>query len=234
MHIPIIYEDDHVFAVNKPNDVLVHKSHYARNITDHTLIELLQQQTQYHSLMPIHRLDRKTSGVILFAKEKEYLPVFSKLFEHQAIHKTYKAIVRGHTPSSGEIDTPIKRDDNGVYKAALTHYKTLATVSLPIPVKPYDNARYSLIELMPKTGRMHQLRKHMNKISHPIVGDHKYGDRFHNRMFVEKMNLSTLLLHATKIEFIHPYSNQVTTITAPLPQPWDEILNKLDWQKVSN
>lgn len=227
--IEIVFEDDYVVAVNKPNNFLIHQSHYARNIDEITLLEKLQQQLGF-PLYPIHRLDRKTSGIILLAKQKEIVAPFQELFNQNEIHKTYFAIVRGFSPETGKIDTPVKNDDTGVYKDALTNYQTISSIELDIPVTPYEKSRYSLIKLMPETGRMHQLRKHLNKINHPIVGDYKYGDRFHNRMFETQFNCNYLFLHAHKIEFTHPLSYQKMCLTANFTDDWFKIINKFNWQ----
>lgn len=226
--IEIVFEDDYIITVNKPNNFLVHHSHYARNIEEPTLLEQLTNQlgTEYY---PIHRLDRKTSGIILLAKQKEFVAPFQELFNQNDIHKTYFAIVRGFSPNTGKIDTPVKNDDTGVYKDALTNYQTICSIELDIPVTPYDKSRYSLIKLLPETGRMHQLRKHMNKINHPIVGDYKYGDRFHNRMFETQFNCNYLFLHAYKIEFTHPLTLQKISLTAEFPLDWLLIFNVFNW-----
>lgn len=226
--IEIVFEDDYIVAVNKPNNFLVHQSHYARNIKEPTLLEFLEQQLGF-PLYPVHRLDRKTSGIILLAKQKEFVAPFQELFNQNEIHKTYYAIVRGFSPAVGVIDTPVKNDDTGVYKDALTNYKTISSVELDIPVTPYEKSRYSLLKLMPETGRMHQLRKHMNKINHPIVGDYKYGDRFHNRMFETEFNCNYLFLHAYQIEFTHPLTHQKMCLTAEFPLDWLLIFNVFNW-----
>lgn len=226
--IEIIYQDDILVAVNKPNNFLIHQSHYARNIKEPTLLEVLQQQLGF-PLYPIHRLDRKTSGIILLLKNNEFIPEFQALFTNNIIHKTYFAIVRGYSPATGTIDSPVKNDDTGVYKDALTNYSTSATVELDIPVTPYDKSRYSLIKLMPETGRMHQLRKHLNKINHPIVGDYKYGDRFHNRMYETQFDCNYMFLHAYKIEFTHPLTAQKMCLTADFPIDWLLIFNVFNW-----
>ncbi len=221
--LEVLYEDEYILAVNKPNNVLIHYSHYARNIKDATLIDLLERQFKKR-FFPLHRLDRKTSGVIILAKEKEFISLFQELFFKDQIEKTYLGIVRGFSPAEGTIDSPVKNPDTKVYKEALTHYKTLASVTLDIPVHPYPQSRYSLIELKPNTGRMHQLRIHLNKISHPLVGDYKYGDRFHNRMYEEQFDCHNLFLHASTIAFTHPHTKEVLKIKAPINENWKKVM----------
>ena len=226
--IELIFEDDYLVVVNKPNNLLVHHSHYARNIQEASMMELLNStNTELHL---IHRLDRKTSGIILLVKKKEYISAFQKLFQTSLITKNYLAVVRGYTDDEGKIDSPIRIDESDKYKNALTHFKTLAKIELKnFPVHPYHTSRYSLVMLSPKTGRQHQLRKHMNKISHPIIGDHKYGDRFHNRNFETNFGLSNLFLHAHELIFEHPFLNKKLHLSAKLPDNWSILLNKFNW-----
>jgi len=225
----ILYKDKYIIAVNKPNNVLVHHSKMANNKTaEKSLVQLLIASTG-NKYYPIHRLDRKTSGIIVLAKEKQYISKFQALFISNQIQKTYFGIVRGHISNSGIIDTNVKGRDANVYKTALTEYIMLNKVLLDIPVTPYKSSRYSLVKLLPKTGRLHQLRIHMNKISHPLIGDPKYGDRFHNRMFETEFNCNKLFLHAQKLEFKHPFTDKNIQITANFPDDWHTVCNKFGW-----
>ena len=226
--IDIIFEDDYIIAINKPNNFLVHQSNYAGNLNEQSVVEFLIDQTG-KMFYPIHRLDRKTSGILLLSKEKETVKKFQSLFTENTIQKTYYAVVRGFSPENGIINSPIKNEDSKVYKEALTNYETIRSVELDIPVHPYDKSRYSLMKLIPKTGRMHQLRKHLNKISHPIIGDYKYGDRFHNRNFENNFNWNYLFLHAHSLEFVHPISNEKLTLKADFPTDWQDLFLKFSW-----
>jgi len=228
--LQVCFEDDYILVINKPNNVLVHHSAMARNQSDEkSLIQLLFDEYQL-PFYPIHRLDRKTSGVLLFAKQKEFVAPFQELFVTNLIQKTYYGIVRGHLTESGKIDTPVKGRDANIHKEALTYFKRLKTAELDIPVHPYDNSRYSLVKLSPKTGRLHQLRIHLNKISHPLIGDPKYGDRFHNRMFETEFGCSNLFLHAKEIEFIHPFNDKKLLIITEFPNKWSVIFKEFSWK----
>ena len=198
------------------------------NIRETTLLQFLEQQLGY-PVYPAHRLDRKTSGVILLLKDKQYVQQFQELFTHKEITKTYYAIVRGFSPDNGIIDSPVKNDDTGIYKEALTHYQSISNIELAIPVVPYDQSRYSLIQLSPHTGRMHQLRKHMSKINHPIVGDYKYGDRFHNRMYETEFDCIYMFLHAYRLEFTHPISKKKMDLKADFPNDWKKLFTEFNW-----
>ncbi|MCT4580464.1 MAG: pseudouridine synthase [Flavobacteriales bacterium] len=230
--IEIIYEDKYCIVVNKPNNVLIHQSHYARNIKAPTLIDLLEHQFNQR-FYPVHRLDRKTSGILLFCKQKENVAVFQELFTSDNIEKRYWGIVRGFAAPSGKIDSPVKNPDTKIYKDALTFYKTLTSIQLDIPVHPYPQSRYSLIELTPKTGRMHQLRIHLNKISHPLVGDYKYGDRFHNRMYENQFDCHNLFLHAIQLSFTHPFTKEDLVLKASLNKNWELIFEHFGWDNLT-
>ena len=198
---------------------MVHHSHYARNIEEESLMEILKANG--YNVFPIHRLDRKTSGVLMLAKSKEFVAPFQSMMERNEVNKVYHALVRGHIAESGTIDSPVK-NDRGNYKEALTHFRCLKHFELPIAVEPYPNSRYSLVEFEPKTGRMHQLRIHANKISHPIIGDPKYGNRHHNHMFINEFGVDNLFLHAASLEFVHPFLNTEHLVQAGKDAFWEK------------
>lgn len=230
MSLEIIFEDKHLLCVNKPNNVLVHHAFHSRNVADEdSLLQLIENEIGIKAY-PIHRLDRKTSGIILLAKEKEFVSKFQELFINNEIQKTYFGVVRGFSPETKTIDTPVKGKDANVHKDALTYLKTLENVTLNIPVKPYDSSRYSLVELTPKTGRMHQLRVHTNKISHPLIGDAKYGDKNHDVMFDENFGWKNLFLHAGKLEFTHPFSSENLILKASFPKDWTSLFKEFSWK----
>lgn len=229
VNLTVIYEDDYIICVSKPNNVVVHHSHHSRFVAEEeSLLQLLENKFQ-KKFYPIHRLDRRTSGIILLAKETKHVSKFQNLFTENNIQKIYFGIVRGHAPVTKIIDSPVKGRDGKVHKDAETHLNTPKTIVLDIPVKPYDSSRYSLVELHPKTGRLHQLRIHMNKISHPLIGDTKYGDKNHNVMFSENFNWSNLFLHAHSLQFVHPFSNEKLNLIAKFPDDWISLFEKFNW-----
>ncbi|MBA6155077.1 pseudouridine synthase [Tenacibaculum sp. S7007] len=229
MTVDILYEDEYIICVSKPNNVVVHHAHHSRNVADEeSLLQLLFKNFE-KKFYPIHRLDRKTSGIILLAKETKYVSKFQELFTNNEIQKTYYGVVRGHSPESVVIDSPVKGRDANVYKDAETHFKTIDKTIVDIPVKPYDTSRYSLVEMKPKTGRLHQLRIHTNKISHPLIGDPKYGDKNHNVMFIDNFDCKNLFLHAYSLEFKHPFSEENQLIKAEFPMDWSIIFDRFKW-----
>lgn len=230
MKLEIIFEDKYIICVNKPNNVLVHHAFLSRNVGDEdSLLQLIDKELNL-KVYPIHRLDRKTSGMILMAKEKEFVSKFQELFIAKEIQKTYFGVVRGFSPESKIIDSPVKGRDANVHKEALTHLKTLENIILDIPVKPYDSSRYSLVEFLPKTGRMHQLRVHSNKISHPLIGDTKYGDKNHDVMFEDNFGWKNLFLHAGQLKFTHPFSLEKLVLKATFPKDWISLFDEFKWK----
>ncbi|WP_420553224.1 pseudouridine synthase [Tenacibaculum aiptasiae] len=229
MALDILFEDEYIICVSKPNNVVVHHAHHSRNVSDEdSLLQLLFNQFG-KKFYPIHRLDRKTSGIILLAKETSFVSKFQELFTNNEIQKTYYGIVRGHAPEAKIIDSPVKGRDANVHKEAETLLELVDKITLDIPVKPYDTSRYSLVKLSPKTGRLHQLRIHMNKISHPLIGDPKYGDKNHNTMFIENFNCENLFLHAYSLTFKHPISNKEMILETKLPNDWNILFGKFNW-----
>jgi tRNA pseudouridine65 synthase len=229
--LDILFEDAHYVAINKPNGLLVHRTRIAEEKKEFAL-QLLRDQLGYR-LHALHRLDRGTSGVLLFAKTPEATAPLVKAFLERQPDKTYVAIVRGYAPEAGTIDSPIRPDKDHAHKAAqeaLTHFSRLATVELPIPVGPYPSARYSLVKIKPETGRMHQIRKHFAHIRHYIIGDKRHGDWRHNRMFLEKLGSGCLLLHAAALTFVHPFTGQTVAIKAPVPENMQRLCQEFSWQ----
>jgi len=227
--VTILHQDEFCLIVSKPNDVLVHHAHHSRNKADEdSLLQLLEKQLG-QKFYPIHRLDRKTSGVILLATKTEYVSKFQELFTSHNIAKIYYGMVRGFAPDNKVVNTPVKGRDANVYKDALTHLSTLETVEINEKVGPYNTARYSLVKLEPKTGRLHQLRIHTSKISYPLINDPKYGDNNHNRLFEEKFKATHLFLHAGQLQFQHPFTEQNINVKATFPKDWLTLFTEFKW-----
>ncbi len=238
--LDILFEDEHLVAVNKPAGLLVHPSWIAPVRTPN-LVSLLKQRYPGETVHTIHRLDRATSGVILFAREKHVAQHLQQQFIDRTIKKTYLCVVRGWTDEGGVIDYALKpihdkREDlranpDKEAQDAVSAYRRIATVSLPIPVGRYPEARYSLVEVKPTTGRKHQIRRHMKHILHPIVGDTKHGEGRHNRVFRENFDLHRLLLMATGIEFMHPVTERRMFIQAGVDAEVAGLFRQFGWQE---
>lgn len=235
--LDILFADDQVVAVNKPSGLLVHRSMIDRRETRFAL-QIVRDQLGRH-VYPVHRLDKPTSGVLLLALTPEAARRLSAAFAAGAVAKTYLSVARGVVPAQGVIDRPLleepdrmtdrlARSDKGP-QTALTRYRRLAEVELPVAVGRYPSSRYSLVEARPQTGRKHQLRRHFKHIFHPIVGDTKYGEGRHNRFFREAYGCHRLLLAAVELSFPHPLSGVPLTVSAPLDATFTGLLGRLGW-----
>ena len=232
--LDILYQDEYVVAINKPSGLLVHRSWLDTHATEFAVQKLRDQIGQH--VYPVHRLDRPTSGVLLFVLDKDCARHLMLQFLEQTTEKRYVAVVRGHL-TEGVLDYPLKyqydkiadknADKTKPPQEALTEYRCLAQTEVPIPVGPYSASRYSLMELVPKTGRKHQLRRHMKHLRHPIVGDTSHGDGKHNTMFRENFAIHRLLLHAAYLSFIHPKTEEKIEINAPLTGDFLRVLSDI-------
>ena len=233
----ILYRDEHIVVIDKPAGLLVHRSEIDRHETRFA-IQILRNQIGQR-VWPAHRLDRGTSGVLLFALSIEMAGILGRQFEAGTIDKRYLAVVRGVPPECGEIDHPLTRQrDSYEFKgehssdeaqAALTRYRRLASIELPFAVDRYPSSRYALLELEPVTGRRHQLRRHMKHIAHPIIGDATHGKGRHNRFFTEQFGSNRLLLACTALSFDHPVTAQRVNVKAPVSGEFAATLAQLGW-----
>ena len=235
--LPVLYRDEQLIAIHKPSGLLVHRTVLDRHETRFA-VQILRDQIGQH-VHPVHRLDRGTSGVLLFALDREIGRELSQQFETQQIDKTYLAVVRGHPDEAGIIDHPLSRqfdayefrtpDTAGEAQQALTRYRRLAITELPYRVDRYPSSRYALLELKPETGRRHQLRRHLKHLAHPIIGDATYGKGRHNRLFQELFGCQRMLLACLEMRIIHPRSKQSLVIKAPLAEDFAAVLHELSW-----
>lgn len=223
MELEIIYQDDRLVAINKPHGLLVHRSPIAADASEFA-VQLLREQIG-RKVYPVHRLDRKTGGVLLFALDPEMNSAMQQLFMERKVDKTYLAIVRGHSPDSGTIDYPLT-DEKGNVHQAVTHFKTLESFDIPVPFGKHLTSRYSLVEVKPETGRMHQIRKHFAHIFHPIIGDRPHGCNKQNKLFLEKWGMNAMLLHASVLMFVHPETGEKVQISAPVQHDFERMLHE--------
>jgi tRNA pseudouridine65 synthase len=218
--LEVLYTDNDFIAINKPHGLLVHRTKLADEATSFAL-QIVRDQIG-RRVFPVHRIDRKTGGILLFALHETALKMMNNLFMERRVEKTYLAIVRGYCDDTGIIDYPIKKE-NGKLKESVTEYKTINKVELDIQFGNHPTSRYSLVEIYPKSGRMHQIRKHFKHIRHPIIGDRPYGCNKQNKMFKEKWNITQLLLHAAELKFFQPITNKSVEISAPLQKGFTRV-----------
>jgi tRNA pseudouridine65 synthase len=224
--LTILYQDDNYIAIHKPHGLLVHRTRISED--KRFVLQMLRNQIGQW-VYPIHRLDRPTSGVIIFGLSSDAARLLAQEFAQRNVNKLYLAVVRGYTEESGVIDYPLQEEKWTEPQPAVTAYRKLAKVELPYAVGRYQTARYSLLEVQPETGRMHQIRKHMKHIFHPIVGDTTHGDGKHNQLFCDQFDVRRLLLVATELQFQHPYSNEQLTIKSASEPELQMLFEKFGW-----
>jgi tRNA pseudouridine65 synthase len=199
-----LYRDDAIVVVDKPSGLSVHRgddqsSTFALNLT---------RDAVGAWVYPVHRLDRPTSGVLVFALSSEHARTLQTAFEERRVDKTYWALVRGHPPERGVIDSPMEKREGGPEVEARTEFQTLHVC---------ERVRLSLVEARPKTGRRHQIRRHLRRINHPVAGDVRYGKGAENRSYRVDIGLYRLALHALELGFDHPTTLRPMCFRSPLP-----------------
>jgi tRNA pseudouridine65 synthase len=201
--IQLLHRDDHLVVVNKPSGLAVHRGMAREKIVVLQLVRNLMGRHVY----PVHRLDRATSGALLLALNPGTARLLQEQWESGGVEKRYLALVRGIPPEEGVIDSPVPRSPQGPRVPAATEFRRLAIFE-----------RYALMEARPLTGRLHQIRRHFKHISHPLIGDVRYGKGEHNRLFRERFGLHRLALHAVLLDFDHPATGERVRIMAPVPE----------------
>lgn len=223
--LKVLYRDEALLVVHKPAGLLVHRSPIDRHETEFAL-QYARALNDGHHVYPVHRLDRPTSGVLVFARAPDAARKLGQAMMAGEVRKTYRAMVRGWPADHGVIDHPLREEPEDrrlkgmeqPVREARTRFRTLARTEIPVAIERYPTSRYALVELNPETGRKHQLRRHMKHISHPIIGDANHGRGRHNRYFAERFGEGRLMLAATGIEFAHPDTGAMLAVRAE-PEP---------------
>lgn len=234
--LKILYQDDYLVVIDKPSGMLVHRSFLDKHETVFVMQTLRDQIGQH--VFPVHRLDRPTSGVLVFALSSEVARILSEQQQQNLWHKYYLAVVRGYVSQGGELDYALKeqqdkiadkysRDDKAA-QSAITRYQPLQKIELPMPVSRYPVARYSLLALQPLTGRKHQLRRHLAHLRHPIVGDTSHGDGKHNKFFLQHFNCRRLMLIAKQLQLPHPITAEPLLFSAGLSE-LESLFHQFNW-----
>ncbi len=199
--LPILFRDDHLLVVSKPSGMIVHRG-WAQ---DRVVAMTLARDLVGCHVHPVHRLDRGTSGALVFALDREICGQTQQLFADGKVRKRYLGLVRGIPPEEILVDHPIPKSPGGPRVPAVTLIHRLDTFE-----------RYALVEALPQTGRLHQIRRHLKHLSHPMIGDVKYGKGEHNRYFRQRFGLHRLVLHAAEISLEHPVTGQPLICRAKL------------------
>lgn len=239
--LDILYQDPDYVVIDKPSGLLVHRSPIDRR-ERRFVLQLLRNQLGQH-VFPVHRLDKPTSGLLVFGLHSEAASLLQQEFRAHRVHKTYHAVVRGYADDEGDIDYPLSDKREAIEKGgsdvirppqeARTLYRCLDRVELPIACGRFDTSRYSLVELQPLSGRKHQLRRHMKHINHHMIGDTRYGDGKHNQLFRDHFANQRLLLFASRLEFRHPYNGSHLTVETAIPDSEQQLFERLGWSSPS-
>lgn len=210
--IDFLYRDGELVAVNKPSGLAVHRGWADDDEFAMTLVRDALGQWVY----PVHRLDRGASGVLLFGLSPQAARALCERFEARQVEKTYWALVRGTPPDEVIIDHPLRPERGDEAQPALTEVRRLAQLG-----------RYAWVEAKPRTGRLHQIRRHLKHISCPLIGDVRYGKGEHNRWFREHHALHRLALHAAALTLPCWSGAEALHIEAPLPPELRATLDRL-------
>lgn len=210
--VPVLYDDEDFLVVAKPGGCAVHRGMCQEGPY---LVDLLRAQLNVPPLL-VHRLDRGTSGALLVAKYSAAARALSALFAQGDVEKSYVALVRGTAPASALVNHALPNDEGGERVPAETAVFGLESVRCD--GSPLRERSYSLVEAQPKTGRFHQVRRHLKHLGHPLIGDTNYGRSEHNRWCRDRFGLSRLALHASRLRLTHPSTGEVIEVHAPLPR----------------
>lgn len=224
--LEVLFQDKDIIAINKPHGLLVHRSPIAADASEFA-IQLLREQIG-QMVYPVHRLDRKTSGVLLVALNKKAERALQMQFDEKQIQKSYLAILRGFTNDEDTIDYPLKNEKE-VVQDAITHFKTLGKSEIPLVFGKHNTSRYSLVLAEPETGRMHQIRKHFAHIFHPILGDRPHGCNKQNKLWLETYEMNKMMLHAYSLGFKHPIKENSISITAAPSEEFKRVSDILSF-----
>lgn len=249
LEFEILFEDEFFVAINKPAGVLVHRSPMSRDKV--FILQALSEQIG-QKIYPIHRLDRPTSGVLLFAKSGEYAGLVQKQIQLCKVQKKYMALVRGwfdfelalnKSNTIVENDylvcsSPLNKIDSRgnvveEQQEAETWFSCLRKIEIPLEYRGFDSIRYSLMSVIPQTGRTHQIRRHLAHLRNPIVGDTRYGDLSHNKIFRERLDFNRLWLHSNYFQFSHPQNGTKIKLLCNLSNEMQLFLNSIKINKVT-
>lgn len=225
--LALIHEDQDLVAVNKPAGLAAHRSSMVARDDDY-LVDQARALTG-RTLYLAHRLDRATSGVVLFAASKAVAAQLGQQFMARDIAKSYLAVVRGWLEPEGLIEQALDAPGRPRLQPSSTRYRCLATTEQPWLLGRYQAQRYSLAEVEPLTGRYRQIRRHFHHISHHVIGDTSEGRGDHNRLFRQHLGVHRMLLHAWRIALRHPASGAALSLQAPWDVEWQRVLAAFGW-----
>ena len=225
--LTVLYRDEFLVVIHKPAGMLMHRSPISRDSV--FVLQTLRNQIGQR-VYPVHRLDRATSGVVVFGLSPEIASAIAQQFENHLVEKEYLAIARGWVDDCGIVDYPVSDEEgSNISQQAVTEYRCLHRVELPFAVDRYPNSRYSCVSVVPHTGRRQQIRKHFKHISHHLIGDTTHGNGKHNRFFRERYDVFRLMLTAKKLCFLHPVHQQRLCFHSESEAEWDRLFREFGW-----
>lgn len=218
--LPILFSDSHFTIINKPPGMLVHRTSIADD-TAPVALQLLRDQLE-RTVFPVHRIDRPTSGIVIFAHTPEITKLLQDQLAAKDARKQYTALVRGWMIEPVDCDRDVK-NDRGMLKEAFTRFVPVEHFELALPTNRYPTARFTIVEAFPETGRWHQIRQHLAQLRHYIINDRVHGDGKQNKIFTQQLQLNELFLHARNLTFTHPVTGEVLMVEAPFPEHWGRM-----------
>lgn len=233
--IQILYQDENLVAVYKPAGFHVHPHEDDYPVPRQYVCLYVVRDMINKYLYPVHRLDAPTCGVLIFALNQDTAREIATQFQNQQVEKTYYTVVRGWTQEKGIIEIPLELDSTNELVPARTEFELIRKIELPIPVgKRHGSARYSMIKVNPKTGRYHQIRRHFQRLNHPIIGDTRHGDSHHNRFFREHFQLQGLCLMASELKLKTSWNPEGFHFRSPVPEKWNRLQDLFEVRVINN
>ncbi|MBS2099990.1 RluA family pseudouridine synthase [Carboxylicivirga linearis] len=227
--IKVIFQDDDLIVVDKPVDLPIHKNDFMPADAPYLTKEIGVLTGK--SVFPVHRLDSKTSGVIVLAFSREIASELAQQFEQRKVEKTYAVVCKG-IPGEGTFNKPVVIKKKKKRVNAYTAYKTIKSISTKISYKDITDVALSLVIAKPETGRWHQIRQHFAFERLDILGDTQHGDWTLNKIMTAQTDIKRLLLHAYTLTFTHPVTTEKMKVTAPIPEEFEQVLEQLNGYEV--
>lgn len=240
----IVFQDEHYVAVYKPAGLMVHRGPRS-SANEPFLLQALRDQLGIF-LYPIHRLDRPTAGLVIFGLHRAAASELGRLFQSRQVTKHYQALVRGFVDGSFTVDLPLDdqvdhwlstETEGGTIQPAtenkprsleaITEFRTLERLEIDWPTSEFATSRFTLLEIQPLTGRWHQIRRHLNHVAHPVIGDHRHGDHRWNQRFYERTGVYRMLLTSMRLDFRHPFTQEPMSLWVPRGRDFEVALTQL-------
>jgi len=224
MRLKVLHKEKDFIVIHKPSGLVVYPD--SKEMMGKSAIEFLQKQMG-KKLFPVHRLDRQTCGILVYALTPVMAAKLTELFRSRAVRKQYLAIVHGAMPKSGVIDKDLPKNKEKTLQPARTDYVCLAQKEIDTGE---EKRIYSLVKLDPRTGRYHQIRRHLRSTGNPIVGDTEYGNKWDLRYFAEHYGVKRALLSATDLIFPDPYRGLPIKIHTKPDEDFLSLCKKFEWR----